>query len=171
MKILITEEQYNMLHKNLDDVLDLFSKTKRGEELKPSEQAIIQTFRKYVDKGGNPDEFIYTEDDIYDIDRREGMVFKFNIAKNSLPIRYTFSEEYEENTTINYFGELTFNGDEFLGIISTDKKGYFVGYDFYSVFDDTIRLQDILKEMNLEAEVTYNFAENIIPKLNNYQFG
>jgi hypothetical protein len=56
-------------------------------------------------------------------------------------------------------------GDEFLGVISTDKRGYLTDYDFYSVFDEEVRLQDILKENGLEPEITNFFQEEIINSL------
>jgi hypothetical protein len=56
-------------------------------------------------------------------------------------------------------------GDEVLGVISTDKRGYLTDYDFYSVFDEEVRLQDILKENGLEPEITNFFQEEIINSL------
>jgi hypothetical protein len=82
-----------------------------------------------------------------------------------MPLVYTFSEEFEENDETNYFGEITFEEDEFLGVITTDKRGYITGYDFYSVLDEETRLQDILEDMQIEDEVMNFFDEQVIPVL------
>ncbi len=45
MKIIITESQYKMLSENFDEVLDLYSKMKKGEELKPFEKDMLKSFK------------------------------------------------------------------------------------------------------------------------------
>ncbi len=156
-------EQQEMISENFDRILDLYQKVKKGEELRPSEQTMMKAFKKFVDKGGNAEDFEYSDEEDYDIDEREGEKFKWE--KWDKPLVFTFSEENEENGEIEYFGEITFNGDEFLGVISTDKRGYITDYDFYSVFDENVRLRDTLKEMGIEAEIMNFFAEEIIPTL------
>ena len=152
-----------MLSESFDRILDLYTKLKNGETLKPSEQTMINAFRRFVDKGGSAEDFDYKDEEDFDVDDREGERFKWE--KWGKPLVYTFSEESEENGEIDYFGEITFNGDEFLGVIATDKRGYLIDYDFYSVFDENIKLQDTLKEMGIEAEIMNFFAEEIIPVL------
>lgn len=156
-------EESELIGENFDRILDLYQKVKKGEELRPSEQTMMRSFKKFVDKGGNAEDFEYSDEEDYDIDEREGEKFKWE--KWGKPLVFTFSEENEENGEIEYFGEITFNGDEFLGVISTDKRGYITDYDFYSVFDENVRLQDTLKEMGIEAEIMNFFAEEIIPTL------
>lgn len=164
MKYIITQKQYNLLKESLDDVLDLYSKKNRGEKLKPSEMDILRAFDKFQKKGGNPEDFIFNSDDIYDTDEREGMKFKYNLKGR--PFKFEFSEEIDKGDEIEYYGEITFNGDEFLGVIVTDKRGYLIGYDFYNVSsDDDIRLQSILKNESSESEVQNFFQEEIIPTL------
>jgi hypothetical protein len=151
------------LNESFDRILDLYKKVKEGSELRPSEQTMMRAFKKFVDKGGNAEDFTYSDEEDYDVDQREGERFKWE--KWGKPLVFTFSEENEENGEIEYFGEITFNGDEFLGVISTDKRGYITDYDFYSVFDENVRLQDVLNEYGIEAEVMNFFAEEIIPNL------
>ncbi len=134
MKILITEDQYKRLIENFDQVLDLFSKKRRGETLKPSENDILRSFEKYTKKGGNPEDFVFDQDDVYEIDDREGMKFKYNLKGR--PFKFEFSEEIDKGDEIEYYGEITFMGDEFLGVIVTDKRGYLIDYDFYSVLSN-----------------------------------
>jgi hypothetical protein len=152
-----------LVNESFDRVLDMYQKIKSGEDLKPTEKAMMNAFKRFVDKGGNAEDFEYSDEEDYDVDEREGERFKWN--RFGVPLVYTFSEETEEDGEIEYFGEITFNGDEFLGVIVTDKRGYLLDYDFYSVFNERVRLKDVLQEMNLDAEITNFFSEEIIPVL------
>jgi hypothetical protein len=164
MKFIITQKQYSLLKESLDDVLDLYSKKGRGETLRPSEMDVLRAFDKHQKKGGNPEDFVFNQDDVYDTDEREGMRFKYNLKGR--PFVFEFSEEIEKDDEIEYYGEIRFNGDEFLGVIVTDKRGYLTDYDFYSTLsDDDIRLQNILKDESSEAEIQHFFQEEIIPTL------
>jgi hypothetical protein len=156
-------EQDELLSESFDRVLDMYQKIRSGETLKPTERAMMNAFKRFVDKGGNAEEFEYSDEEDYDIDEREGERFKWD--RVGVPLVYTFSEEIEKDGEIEYFGEITFNGDEFLGVIVTDKRGYLLDYDFYSVFDENVRLKDVLEEMDLDAEITNFFSEEIIPNL------
>jgi len=157
------ETNQETISENFDIVLDLYNKKKNNIDLKPSEQTMIRAFQKFVNQGGNAEDFVYSDDEDYDVDEREGETFEYNGFE--MPLVYTFSEEFEENNEINYFGEITFEEDEFLGVITTDKRGYITGYDFYSVLDEETRLQDILEDMQIEDEVMNFFAEEVIPTL------
>ena len=163
LKDFYESEQQEMISESFDRILDLYKKVKEGNELRPSEQTMMRAFKKFIDKGGNAEDFEYSDEEDYDVDEREGERFKWE--KWGKPLVFTFSEENEENGEIEYFGEITFNGDEFLGVISTDKRGYLTDYDFYSVFDENVRLQDVLNEYGIAAEVMNFFAEEIIPIL------
>jgi hypothetical protein len=164
MKFIITQKQYSLLKESLDDVLDLYSKKGRGETLRPSEMDVLRAFDKHQKKGGNPEDFVFNQDDVYDTDEREGMRFKYNLKGR--PFVFEFSEEIEKDDEIEYYGEIRFNGDEFLGVIVTDKRGYLTDYDFYSTLnDDDIRLQNILKDEGSESEIQHFFQEEIIPTL------
>jgi hypothetical protein len=156
-------EQQEMISENFDRILDLYQKIKKGEELRPSEQTMMRAFKKFVDKGGNAEEFVYSDEEDYDADQREGEKFTYDVME--MPMTYTFSEEYQDGNEINYFGEITFEDEEFLGVISTDKRGFITGYDFYSVLENDIRLQDKLQDMQIEDEVMNFFAEDVIPIL------
>lgn len=156
-------EQQEMISENFDRILDLYQKVKKGEELRPSEQTMMRAFKKFVDKGGNAEEFVYSDEEDYDADQREGEKFTYDVM--DMPMTYTFSEEYQDGNEINYFGEITFEDEEFLGVISTDKRGFITGYDFYSVLENDIRLQDKLQDMQIEDEVMNFFAEDVIPIL------
>jgi hypothetical protein len=72
----------------------------------------------------------------------------------------------EQDDEIEYYGEVTFMGDEFLGVIVTDKRGYLADYDFYNTLsDEDIRLQDVLKKEDSDLEIQNFFQEEVIPTL------
>ena len=102
-----------------------------------------------------------------DYDTKEGMVVKGEIS--TLPIKFTYSEEKEnENGEIEYYGEIQFYGDEYFGAIATDKRGYLIDVDFYSVLsDDDVRIQNVMKDMN--PSIYYEFEHwldsEVIPSL------
>lgn len=164
------EEYYNSVMKkepineSFDRILDLYQKVNKGEELKPSEQTMMRSFKKFVDNGGDAEEFVYDESEQYDIDEREGMRFRWK--RYGSPLTFEFSNEEQKDGEIEYYGEVTYMGDEFLGVIVTDKRGFIIEYDFYSVLsNEDVRLQDVLKEAGIEAEIINFFAEDVIPKL------
>jgi hypothetical protein len=160
MKIIITESQYKFLTENFDSVLDIYSKKNKGETLKPSELDVLKVFNDYVKKGGIPEEFVFNQDDVYGFDEREGMLFNYDLKGRSL--QFEFTEETETENDIEYFGEITFDGDEYLGVIVTDKNGYLIDYDFYSTLTKgDVRLQELLIVENSDAEFR-NFLQEMV---------
>jgi hypothetical protein len=160
MKIIITESQYKFLTENFDSVLDIYSKKNKGETLKPSELDVLKVFNNYVKKGGTPEEFVFNQDDVYGFDEREGMLFNYTLKGR--PLQFEFTEETETENDIEYFGEITFDGDEYLGVIVTDKNGYLIDYDFYSTLTKgDVRLQELLIVDNSDAEFR-NFLQEMV---------
>ena len=160
MKIIITESQYKFLTENFDSVLDIYSKKNKGETLKPSELDVLKVFNDYVKKGGIPEEFVFNQDDVYGFDEREGMLFNYTLKGR--PLQFEFTEETETENDIEYFGEITFDGDEYLGVIVTDKNGYLIDYDFYSTLTKgDVRLQELLIVENSDAEFR-NFLQEMV---------
>jgi hypothetical protein len=160
MKYIITENQYRQIVENVDDILDKIS---NGEKLSSSDRRKLNFFQKHLSQGGNETNFKYSDQDDYGVDEREGKKFTYEL--NGKPLTFTFSEENMDGDKVEYFGEIRFDGDEFLGVIATDSRGYLTEYDFYSVFDENIRLQDILKEQGIDDETQNFFQEEIINSL------
>lgn len=163
MKYLITESQYEILLENqnyVDSLLDKISE--RGyNSLSIDEKKYLKYYSEHTNEGGHPDEFV-NPSEVYD--EREGEVIEDEIS--GLPIQFTFSEEAENEYGIGYYGEIRFNGDEYLGVIVSDERGHLVDYDFYSVSsDDDVRLQDNLE--GLEYELSLFFSEKVLPQLRN----
>ena len=98
-------------------------------------------------------------------DTKEGMTIEGEIK--SLPVKFTYSEMKEiENGEIEYYGEIQFYGDEYLGVIATDKRGYLLEFDFYSTLsDEDVRLQNVLKEMGGYYEFEHWLDSEVIPSI------
>lgn len=98
-------------------------------------------------------------------DTKEGMTIEGEIK--SLPVKFTYSEMKEiENGEIEYYGEVQFYGDEYLGVIATDKRGYLLEFDFYSTLsDEDVRLQNVLKEMGGYYEFEHWLDSEVIPTI------
>jgi hypothetical protein len=86
----------------------------------------------------------------------------FNYDLKGRPLQFEFTEETETENDIEYFGEITFDGDEYLGVIVTDKNGYLIDYDFYSTLTKgDVRLQELLIVDNSDAEFR-NFLQEMV---------
>lgn len=161
MKIRITESQLKYIIKeNVDDILDKIGQV-GYENLKPSEKRKLSHYQKHLEKGGSEKNFSYSDQP--EIDDKSGMKFTTNI--NGEPLIYVFSEKIEEKKgEIEYAGEIFYMGNEYLGVIVTDKNGYLVDYDFYDSLDITgDRLQYVIgKDMH---ELDNFFQNEVIPKL------
>ena len=98
-------------------------------------------------------------------DTKEGMTIEGEIK--SLPVKFIYSEMKEiENGEIEYYGEVQFYGDEYLGVIATDKRGYLLEFDFYSTLsDENVRLQNVLKEMGGYYEFEHWLDSEVIPSI------
>jgi hypothetical protein len=161
MKYLITESQYSRLMESqeiIDNLLDKISE-KGYDSLSIDEKRYLQAYSEHTKKGGRPDEFV-DPSEVYD--EREGMVIDGEIA--GMPIQFTFSEERKTDIETEYFGEIKFDGEEYLGVISTDKNGYLTDYDFFNVSsNDDVRLQDVIE--GLDYEFTVFLSDEVIPML------
>jgi hypothetical protein len=136
MKIIITESQYKK-YKHL------------------FEQSVYDDEERDSNTGYGNEEY----------DTKEGMVVKGEIK--SLPVKFTYSEKKVlENGEIEYYGEIQFYGDEYLGVIATDKRGYLLEFDFYSTLsDEDVRLQNVLKEMGGYYEFEHWLDSEVIPSI------
>lgn len=163
MKVIITESQYNRLVESKKVVDNILNKiTQDGyDSLSIDEKKYLKYYSEHINNGGDPEEFV---DPSEKYDDREGKVIKGEISGQ--PIQFTYSEEIENDGETEYYGEVKFNDDEFLGVIMKDKRGYITGYDFYSVMsDDDVRLQSVIG--NLNYELINWFSEEVIPQLEN----
>ena len=161
MKIIISETQYLRLIESNQVIDVILDKLASKQQLMIDEKKCLEAYSDYLNQGGNPKLFKCPETEH---DEREGDTFVSNFE--GLPeIKFTFSEELKDDNEIQYFGEIQFGGEEYLGSIITDKRGYLIGYDFYNVSDEVndYRLQDVIEGMERELEVF--FQDEVIPNL------
>jgi len=143
MKIVISENQFKKYRKLLESFVDDFE--------------------------DEPEDDYKSDNDEYDIDKKEGRVFKTEIASMPLKLTYSHKNRISENET-EYYCEVIYYGDEFLGVFVIDKRGYLTDVDFPSVVsevDEDVRLQDVLKDMGREYyyEFEHWLDSEVIPVL------
>lgn len=161
MRIIISETQYLKMTKNSKVIDTILDKIINKEKLFIDEKKCLDAYSKHIRDGGDPDEFKCPEPEY---DDREGRVFESSFP--NLPmIKFTFSEELKNDNEIQYFGEIQFEGEEYLGVIITDKRGFLIGYDFYNVSDELNDYSFNDEIEGLEHEVEVFFQDEIIPEL------
>ncbi len=143
MKIVISENQFKKYRKLLESFVDDFE--------------------------DEPEDDYKSDNDEYDSDKKEGRVFKTEIASMPLKLTYSHKNKISENET-EYYCEVIYYGDEFLGVFVIDKRGYLTDVDFPSVVsevDEDVRLQDVLKDMGREYyfEFEHWLDSEVIPVL------
>ena len=143
MKIVISENQFKKYRKLLESFVDDFE--------------------------DEPKDDYKSDNDEYDIDKKEGRVFKTEIASMPLKLTYSHKNRISENET-EYYCEVIFNKDEFLGVFVIDKRGYLIDVDFPSVVsevDEDVTLKDVLKDMGKEYyyEFEHWLDSEVIPVL------
>lgn len=161
MKLIITETQLKYIIKeNVDDILDRINDV-GFENLTPSEKRKLSHYRQHLEKGGSERNFNYSDEP--EIDDKTGKKFKTTIEGN--PLVFTFSEKMENQYgEMEYYGDISYKGNEYIGGIFTDHNGFLIDFDFYDSLDDgSKRLQDIIKKGKSKLD---NFFQNeVIPSL------
>lgn len=143
MKIIITENQYKNYKRLLEQFVDDFDDEFEDDYKSDNEE--------------------------YGIDKKEGRVFKTEIASMPLKLTYSHKNKISENET-EYYCEVIYYGDEFLGVFVIDKRGFLTDVDFPSVVsevDEDVRLQDVLKDMGRKYyfEFEHWLDSEVIPVL------
>jgi hypothetical protein len=161
MKIIISETQYLRLMENNEVIDAILDKISRKEKLFIDEKKCLDAYSEHMRNGGNPDEFKCPEPEY---DEREGEVF-ISSFKGLPEITFTFSEELKKGDEIQYFGEIQFEGEEYLGVIVTDERGFLIDYDFYNVSDELNDYSFKQAIDGLEHEVESFFQDEVIRNL------
>lgn len=183
MKIVITESQYRILMENIeiiDNILDKMGKI-GYENLENDEKITLNRYSEWLNsgkKGDFMDEITPKNDDFgakvgeeYTTYLRDGSEFSY---------MFDYSDILENENL--YHGSVKWHGEEWFGVIVTDKQGNLKEIDFvldqdlesYDADDEFAgydeenekRLQDEMDKKDL-SQVKYFFIEEVIPHLGN----
>jgi len=188
MKIIITESQYRFLVENTTEINQILDKMNEigYENLENHEKNTLNDYSEWL-KGGKKGEF--TPKNTPKNDAFEGNMDDFDDKSGEeyttyLPDGSEFSFRYDYSDILNnenlYYGTVKYHGDEWSGLIATDKKGDLMEIDFvldtdeFQTYDsdDELAGYDESKENRLQFElgndihqVKYFFQEEVIPNL------
>lgn len=181
MKIVITESQYHKLVENIgiiDDILDKMGKI-GYENLENNEKTTLNKYSEWLNSGKKGefmgeitpknDDFNPSEGDEYTTYLKDGSEFSFMFDY----------EDLLDNENL-YHGTVKWHGEEWIGLIATNKSGKLTEIDFIKDYDalqsydldDEMGGYDEGKEVRLQNElgndihqVKYFFQEEVIPNL------
>jgi len=181
MKILITESQYQKLVENIeiiDDILDKLGKI-GYENLENSEKMTLNKYSEWLNSGKKGEFMTQNDQEMGKWEAKIGEEYTTYLEDGS---EFSFRFDYEDilDDENLYYGSVNWHGEEWIGLIATDKKGNLTEIDFvldqdsfqtYDSDDDLAgydeskekRLTDELKDQG--ARVKYFFEEEVIPTL------
>lgn len=182
MKIVITESQYRILTENIqiiDNILDKMGEI-GYENLENEEKMTLNKYSEWLNSGKKGDFMGEITPKNDDSGVSVGEEFTTNLSDGS---EFSFMFDYSDilDKENLYHGSVKWQGQEWFGLIATDKKGNLKEIDFvldqdlqsYDADDefaaenqeDEVRLQDEMGKKDL-AQVKYFFMEEVIPYLN-----
>jgi len=181
MKILITESQYQKLVENIeiiDDILDKLGKI-GYENLENSEKMTLNKYSEWLNSGKKGEFMTQNDQEMGKWEAKIGEEYTTYLEDGS---EFSFRFDYEDilDDENLYYGSVNWHGEEWIGLIATDKKGNLTEIDFvldqdsfqtYDSDDDLAgydeskekRLTDELKDQGVR--VKYFFEEEVIPTL------
>lgn len=182
MKILITEEQYQYILENTQEIDDILDKINDFgyETLSDLEKTTLNHYSEWL-KSGKKDDFSPKNDDFFDEnDENTGEEFDTVLKDGSrFSYRFDYKEDIIENKSdkwTHFYGTVIWNDQEWVGVIVyNDKMNKITEIDFflesYEGHGDTlihsmgeeVRLQDELGR--LLPQVIYFLSEDVIPNL------
>jgi hypothetical protein len=181
MKIVITESQYRILIENtvkIDQILDKLGEI-GYENLENEEKITLNRYSEWLNSG-QKGEFmgeITPKNDDYD--PKIGEEYTTNLRDGS---EFSFMFDYEDllDDENLYHGTVKWHGEEWIGLIATNKSGKLTEMDFIKDYDalqsydedDEMGGYDEGKEVRLQNELgndlhqaKYFFQEEVIPSL------
>ena len=181
MKIVITESQYQKLVENIeiiDDILDKLGKI-GYENLENDEKMTLNRYSEWLNSGKKGEFMTQNDQEMGKWEAKIGEEYTTYLEDGS---EFSFRFDYEDilDDENLYYGSVNWHGEEWIGLIATDKKGNLTEIDFvldqdsfqtYDSDDDLAgydeskekRLTDELKDQG--ARVKYFFEEEVIPTL------
>jgi hypothetical protein len=183
MKIIITESQYRILMENIgiiDDILDKMNEI-GYENLDNNEKMVLNKYSEWL-KSGQKGDFmgeITPKND--DFEGKIGEEFTTYLPDGSeFSFRYDYSDILDDENI--HYGSVRWHGEEWVGLIATDKNDELTEIDFvldndmFQTYDsnDEFAGYDESKEKRVQDElgndihqVKYFFQEEVIPSLVN----
>jgi hypothetical protein len=181
MKIIITESQYLKLVENIgiiDDILDKMNEI-GYENLENEEKMTLNKYSEWLKmgkKGDFMDEITPKNQDLGDKIGEEYTTYLKDGSEFSF--RYDYSDILDDENI--HYGSVKWHGEEWIGLIATDKNNELTEIDFvleedsFQTYDsdDEFAGYDESKEKRLQDElgndihqVKYFFQEEVIPNL------
>jgi len=188
MKIIITESQYRFLVENtteIDQILDKMNEI-GYENLENNEKSTLNQYSEWLNSGKKGE---FTPQNTPKNSDLEGKNDDYNDKTGDeyttyLPDGSEFSFRYDYSDILNdeniYYGSVKWHGEEWIGLIATDKKDNLTEIDFIMDYDalqsynedDEMGGYDEGREVRLQNElgndthqVKYFFQEEVIPNL------
>jgi len=181
MKIIITESQYRFLFENTPEINQILDKLGEigYENLENNEKMMLNDYSEWLKTGKKgdfpPKKGVKTPD----FEAKIGEEFSTFLPDGSeLSFRYDYSD-YLDDENIHY-GSVNWHGEEWIGLVATDKKDEITEIDFvldqdsFQTYDSDDefagynedqekRLQDELgKDIH---QLKYFFQEDVVPYL------
>ena len=181
MKIIITESQLKKLTENvkiIDDILDKMGEI-GYENLENDEKMTLNKYSDWLNSGKKGDFMDKITPKNTDFEAKVGDEYTTYLKDGS---EFSYRFDYDEITDEEnlYFGSVKWHGDEWVGLIATNKEGDLTEIDFtldqdsFQTYDsdDEFAGYDEDQEKRLQDElgnnihqVTYFFQEEVIPNL------
>ena len=184
MKIIITESQYRFLVENTQEIDQILEKIgKIGyENLENEEKITLNRYSEWLN-GGKKGDFNPKNTDFEgktpDFEDKEGEEYTTYLRDGS---EFSFKYDYSDILTDEnlHYGSVKWHGEEWVGVIVTDKNGKLTEIDFvlesngFQTYDsdDEFAGYDEKKEVRLQNElgndihqVKYFFQEEVITNL------
>jgi hypothetical protein len=181
MKIIITESQYQKLVENIeiiDDILDKMGEI-GYENLENDEKMTLKRYSEWLNSGKKGDFMGEITPKNTDFEAKSGEEFSTFLSDGSeLSFRYDYSDILDTENI--HYGSVNWHGEEWIGLIATDKGDEITEIDFIMDYDalqsydedDEMGGYDEGREVRLQDEVgkdihqvKYFFQEEVIPNL------
>lgn len=181
MKYIITESQFKMLKENREKFDSLFNKIadEGWESLTPQEQDYIKRFSEWSTSGKKGEFQDPEESEPTNYEEKVGEEFKTTLIDGT---EFTFIFDYADmlkNENL-FFGTVLWSGEEWVGLIGTNKNGNLTEIDFimdqeFQSYDSNdvgagydesqeVRLVNELDKKDVH-KIKYFFEEEVIPNL------
>jgi len=181
MKIIITESQYRFLMENISIINDILDKMNEigYENLENNEKMVLNKYSEWLKSGKRGDFMDEITPKNNDFEGKIGEEYTTYLPDGS---EFSFKYDYSDildNENIHY-GSVKWHGEEWVGLIATDKNDELTEIDFvldndmFQTYDsnDEFAGYDESKEKRVQDElgndiyqVKYFFQEDVIPNL------